>query len=232
MANSARTQPGVEQPAPEMPEVNPLDQVTYMYEKYKKAISTSLTVVVVAVVGYIGYQKWYKEPEMEKAAAAMAMPQLYFQADSMNLALNGDGKNLGFLKIQKKYGGTPAANLANYYAGIAYMKTGDFKNAIKFLSAFDGKGTILGNQAKGNLGIAYMETGEVKKAIEQFQKATEDKEDIIVTPTFLYQLALAYEADKQADKAKETFKRIRDEFPRSIQASDMDKELARLGELN
>ena len=233
MANSARTQPGAEKPvATREIEIEPLEKVTDLYEKYQKPLTTTLTVIAVAIVGYFGYTKWYKGPNEEKASAAMTMPQLYFQADSMNLALNGDGKNLGFAKIEKKYDGTAAGNLAHYYAGIAYLKTGDFKKAISSLSAFDGKGTILAYKAWGDLGMAYMESGDKAKAIESFKKATDNKEDGLVTPLYLYQLGLAYIANNQGDEAKKAFIRIRDEYPRSVHARDMEKELARLGVLD
>ena len=234
MANSARNQPGVERKsaAAQEPEINPLDNLQVLFEKQKKTLSTVLTVVVVAVAGYFGYEKLYKGPGEEKASAALAMPQLYFQADSMNLALNGDGKNLGFAKIEKKYPGTSAANLASYYEGIAYLKTGDFKKAIKSLQDFDGKGTTLAYNAWGALGQAYMEDGNKAKAIEYLKKATENKEDGLITPLYLYQLGLVYEADGKNNEAKEAFMRIRDEYPRSIHARDMDKELAKLGVLD
>ena len=232
MANSARTQPGVERPAAQEIETDPLEKVTELYQKYQKPLSTALTVIIVAVIGYFGYTKWYKGPNEEKATAALAMPQLYFQADSMNLALNGDGKNPGFIKIEKKFDGTAAGNLAHFYAGVAYLKTGDFKNAIKSLSAFDGKGTILANQAYGSLGMAYMESGDKNKAIEFFKKATADKDDALITPLYLYHLGLAYEASNQMNDAKDAFKRIRDEYPRSIHARDMEKELAKMGMLD
>ncbi len=235
MANSARNTPGAEpqqQTETTYPDVNPLDNVQVFYEKKKKTINTAITVVLLAVVGYFGYMKMVKAPNDEKAAAAMYWPQLYFQADSLNLALNGDGKNLGFTKLAKKYSGTAAGNLAHYYEGICYLKMGDFAKAISSLKEFDGKGTMLGKQAEGALGLAYMESGNTAKAIESFKKATSDKEDALVTPMYLYHLGLAYQAAGQANEAKEAFKRIRDEYPRSQQAREMDKELARIGELN
>lgn len=233
MANSARNTPGAE-PVTETvyPEIDPLEKVQSFYEVNKKTLSTVTTVILVVVVGYFAYTKMYKGPAEEKASAAMYYPQLYFQADSVNLALNGDGKNLGFSKLAKKYSGTAAGNLASYYEGICYLKLGDFKNAIKALEEFDGKGTMLGRQAHGALGMAYMESGNSAKAIESFKKATEDKEDGLVTPMYLYQLGMAYEATGKTNEAKDAFKRIRDEYPRSPQARDMDKELAKLGELN
>jgi hypothetical protein len=51
----------------------------------------------------------------------------YFESDSLNLALNGDGNNLGFLQIVEDYSGTKAGNLANYYAGVIYLKQGNFR---------------------------------------------------------------------------------------------------------
>lgn len=233
MANSSRTLPGEEKQFTDE-EINPLtlDKVETFYETNKKMISTAITVVLVVIVGYFGYTKLYKGPAEEKAATALSFPQRYFEADSLNMALNGDGKNLGFTKISKKYSGTAAGNLAHYYEGICYLRMGDFANAIKSLKEFDGKGTTLGSMATGVLGQAYMESGDKAKAIESFKKATEDKDNELVTPMFLYQLGLVYVADGKSAEAKEVFKRIRDEYPKSVHARDMDKELARLGEVN
>ena len=230
MANSSRKEPGT-QPATNEIESNPVDSVVGLYEQYKKQITTVTTVLVVAVVSIVGYQKWYKAPNEEKAASALAMPELYYQVDSLNLALNGDGKNLGFAKITKKYDGTAAGNLARFYEGSAYLKMGDFKKAISALKDFDGKGTLLAYEAWGALGTAYMESGDKNNAIEYFKKATSG-DDGLITPMYLYQLGLAYEASGKANEAKEAFKRIRDEYPRSINARDMDKELARMGQLD
>lgn len=207
----------------------PVDNVMVAYEKNKKMLSTVGTIVLVAIVGYFGYTKWYKGPNEEKASAAMAMPALYFQADSIRLALDGDGKNLGFAKIEKKYDGTAAGNLALYYEGMCYMKMGDFDKAISALKKFDGKGTVLAYQAWGNMGVAYLEKGDKKNAIENLKKATGNADDQLVTPLYLYHLGLAYEADNNVNDAKAAFLRIRDEYPRSIAAREMDKELAKLG---
>ena len=52
-----------------------------------------------------------------EAKAQMWMAEQYFERDSFNLALNGDGNYLGFLDIIEEYGITKSANLANYYYG-------------------------------------------------------------------------------------------------------------------
>lgn len=233
MANSARTEPGtVREKVVETNDTDALENVQLMYEKNKKIITTIAAVVIGAVVLYFGYTKLYKAPAEEKASAALFYPQQYFAADSLNMALNGDGKNPGFIKIASKYSGSSAANLSKYYMGLCYLKMDDYKNAIKALEDFDGKGTMVGYQAYGSLGDAYMGSGNSAKAIEYFKKASEDKDNGLVTPAYLYKLGLAYASTGKMNEAKEAFKRVRDEYPRSMQARDIDKELARVGELN
>ncbi|XZF15795.1 tetratricopeptide repeat protein [Chitinophagaceae bacterium MMS25-I14] len=231
MANTARTRPGAE------PEVidegaKTLENLQNAYEINKKRINTVAGVVVVAVLGIVGYFKLYKGPQETKANNAIFYAQRYFEADSVNRALNGDGQHAGFLKVEKKFSGTKAANLSHYYAGVCYLKMGDFKNAIKQLEDFDGKGTMVGYMAYGNLGDAYMESGNTKKGIDAYNKAIGNKDDFAVTPLYLQRLGLAYEMNNQPDEAKKAYERIRDEYPQSMQARDMDKNLARLGELN
>lgn len=230
MANSARNRPGSLSKA-EL-ESNPLDKVTIAYEQNKKRINTIATVVVVAIVGFFAYLKLYKEPQENKAFNALSYPQAYFMQDSLNSALNGDGQHIGFEKIAKKYSGTKAANLSNYYAGVCHLRMNDSKNAIKYLKEFDGKGTSVKYMAYGALGDAYMNEGNIKEGIDYYNKATEDKENTVVTPMYLYRAGMAYEMNNQLDKAKESFKTIRDKYPTSVQARDIDKSLARLGVLD
>jgi len=232
MANTARNKPGVERIKAEEPGISALDNLQVQYENNKKTINTVLTVVVVLIVAVFAYLKLYKEPQESKAATALSYPQQYFQTDSLGKALDGDGQHQGFLKLIKKYDGTKAANLAKYYAGACYLHMGDFKNAIKYLEDFDAHGTMVKYAADGALGDAYMEMGNTKKGIEYYNKASENKDDELLTPLYLYRAGMAYELDKQNDKAKDAYKRIRDEYPQSLQARDMDKFLARLGELN
>lgn len=230
MANTTRKKPGTQKITVE--DNKALENLQAMYEKNKKTINTTITILLGAIVVFFAYKKLYQEPRENKAATAISYAQHYFEADSTQKALNGDGQRQGFLRIEKKYSGTKSANLAHFYAGICYLKTGDFKNAIKQLEDFDGKGTTLAYIAYGSLGDAYMENGNTKKGIEYYNKAAGDENDVAVTPYYLMRAATAYEMNKQNDEAKKIYKRIRDDYPTSMQARDIDKYLARLGELD
>ena len=198
------------------------------YEKNRKRVNTIATVALIAIAAVIGW-RMMSEGKEDKAATQMSFAQRYFEMDSLTKALNGDGQHLGFTQIIKKHGSTKAGNLSHYYAGIIYLRTGDFKNAVKHLEDFNGKGTILERAAAGALGDAHMEQNQPKKAIEAYEEAAADKEDEIMSPMYLQRLGMAYEMNKQPEKAKEAYKRLRDEYPTSAPARDIDRYLARLG---
>lgn len=208
-----------------------LEKIAALYEEKKKAINTALAVIVLAVGGFYAYKFLVVGPKEEKAALKMIRAEQFYAMDSVNLALNGDGTNPGFLRIIKQFDGTAQANIAHYYAASCYMKMGDNASALKHLKDFDAHGTILEHPKAGLLGDIYMDTKDVKKAIDQYKSATADADDDVFTPMYLQRLAIAYEMNNQADDAIKAYKRIRDEYPRSPSARDVERALAKLGVL-
>lgn len=209
-------------------EKNPLDNLTDMYEANKKRINMIATIVLLVIVGGYAYLNLYRAPRVEKAATTVAWAQRMVEIDSFDLALNGNEQHSGFLRVKKKFSGTPTANLCDYYIGVCYLQKGDFDNAIKYLEDFNGKGTTLSTVAAGALGDAYMEKGNIEKGIAQYKEASQ-KDNEAITPVYLYRLAIAYESNQELDKAATAYKRIRDEYGTSQVAQDIDRHLARVG---
>jgi TolA-binding protein len=209
-----------------------LEKIALAYENKKKTINTVVIAIALAVAVFFAYKYLVQQPNEEKASVAMMRAEQMFSIDSVNLALNGDAQNAGFLKIINKFEGTASANVAHFYAGSCYMKMGDYANAIKQLKAFDAKGTVLEHAKSGLLGDAYMENKDIKNAIENFNAATVDVDDDVYTPMYLQRLAIAYEKNNQLEDAKKAYIRIRDEFPRSFQSREVEKSLAMLGVLD
>ena len=58
--------------------------------------------MIIAIIGiYLSFNKLYLDPLEKEAHADMYMAEIYFEKDSFNLALNGDGQFLGFLDISQ-----------------------------------------------------------------------------------------------------------------------------------
>lgn len=197
-------------------------------EKHQKTILTVIAIVVVVVVAYFGFDKYYLQPLEEEAQIEMAQAESYFAQDSLQLALNGDGANLGFLDIIDDYGMTKSANLSHYYAGLCYLKMGDFEKAISHLKGFSANDQVVSPMAVGAIGDAYMELGKTDKAINYYLDAANQKVNDFTSPFFLQKAAWAYESNGNFDKALDMHKRIKKEFATSNEGREADKYIAYL----
>jgi tetratricopeptide (TPR) repeat protein len=197
-------------------------------EKNQMIILIVVGVIVVAVLGYFGFKRLYLAPREKEAQGQMFMAEKYFEMDSISKALNGDGNYPGFLDIIDEYGITKSANLAHYYAGICYLKKGEYEKAIDYLEKFSTSDEVAGPMAKGAIGDAYMELNQTEKAAGYYMKGAHERKNDFTTPMLLMKAAWAYEELGKYDKALENYQRIHDEFARTTEGREIDKYIARV----
>jgi tetratricopeptide (TPR) repeat protein len=197
----------------------------------QKLLTIIVAVLVIVVLGFFGVKKYYIQPKEKEAQEQIYAAQHYFQADSLDKALYGDGNNLGFVDIAKTYSITSAGNLANYYAGICFLKKGNFDNAIKYLKKFDSDDEIVGPMAKGALGDAYLEKGNQSKAVSYYMDAASLRDNEFTSPLFLKKAGEVDEMMGNYDDAIAAYKRIQQDYFKSQEARNIEKYIARAREL-
>lgn len=180
-------------------------------ERHPKAAIGILTAVVLIVGGYFGYQ-YYKDNQEGDAQREMFQAVYYFEADSLELALNGDGNNLGFVDIIEDFGVTDAAKLANYYAGAAYLKQGKFQVARLYLEDFSSNDLLVQARAYSLIGDTYMEENNFQEAARYYDKAANYKPNKYFSPAYLMKAALAFEKNNEEEKAIEAYDKIITEY--------------------
>ena len=202
--------------------------------KYSKLVLIAGTTLIVLVGGFFIYRNFFQKPKEEKANDAMFKAEDYYRLDSVRLALNGDGQYLGFLKIIDKYGGTPAANLATFYAGSCYLKLDDNVNAIKYLKKFNTGAKQIQQRAYKLLGDAYADQGNAAEALDYYKKAARhfEKDDANSAEALFLAAYLADRILKNQKEAIELYKELKEKFPRTAQGSEADIYLAQLGVYN
>ena len=198
----------------------------HFIESNQKIIMIVIGILIVGVLGFFGFKRYYLAPREKEAQSQMFMAEKYFEQDSLKKALNGDGNYLGFLDIIDQYGITKSANLSKYYAGICYLKMGEYQKAIEYLKKFSGKDMVVAPMANGAIGDAYMELNNSEEAISYYTKAADMRDNDFTTPLFLKKAGMAYEIAGKYDKALEMYKRIKDNYPRSYEGSEIDKYIA------
>lgn len=196
-------------------------------ERHSKTVIAISAIILLAVAGYFGFN-YYKSSQNELAQKEMFQAVYYFEADSLDRALNGDGNNLGFIDIAKDYGICEAGNLANFYAGYCLLKTGKYAEAIEYLEEFKSNDLLVQPRAYSLIGDAYLELNKYEDAVKYYNKASDYKPNKYFTPTYLMKAALAYEKLNENDKAKETYEKIITKFWDSPESQTARKYKARL----
>lgn len=204
-----------------------LSNTELFIEKNQKAIIIVLAVLIVAVLAFFGVKKYYLEPREKDAQAAIYHAEQYFEKDNFASALNGDGNYLGFINVIDEFGGTKTANLAKYYAGVCYLNTGDYNNAIKYLKEFKGKDVIVTSLALGAMADAYMELDNVAEAAKCYESAAVKSENGFTSPMYLLRAGMAYEMAGNYQKAIEVYKKIKADYPNSNEGFSIEKYIAR-----
>ena len=196
-------------------------------ENNKKILSIVILGAIVIIGGYFGYKKLIIAPMEIEAQADMFMAEKYFEQDSLQKAINGDGLNYGFIEIVDEYSGTKAANLAHYYLGICYRNTGEYEYAIDELKSFSSSDIMISTIALGAIGDSYMELNDIDEAISYYEKAVTEGDNNLTSPIYLYKAGLAYEDKQDFTAAAAKYKTIKADYPDSKEAQTIDKYIAR-----
>lgn len=197
-------------------------------ERNKKGIVIGVILVILVVGAILGYRYGIAAPKEKKAAAELFEGEFYFQQDSFQLALKGDGKNfIGFDQIIDKYGSTKSGNLAKAYAGICNYRLGNSKEAIALLNAYKGKDNMIAPSIVGLIGDCYVAEGNVEKAITYFEKAASQAKNEVISPLYLMKAGRAYESLNRPADALKVYKEIKEKYYTSLEAQDIDKYILR-----
>jgi tetratricopeptide (TPR) repeat protein len=191
-------------------------------EKNKNVIIGVIGAIILVVAGVVGYN-YYNTTQNNEAQNQMYNAIYYFESDSLNKAMNGDGNNLGFKDIASEYSGTKAGSLASFYAGVISMNQGNLDAAIDYLGKYKGGDIILQARAYCLIGDAYSDKGNYSDAISYYKKAADHNDDKYFTPVYLMKLGMAYEATKDYSSASDTYNKIIKKYPDFADINDAKK---------
>ena len=197
-------------------------------EKNKKTLLISLSALVVVIIAVCVYLFAYVPSKEKNAANSMFAAEQYYINDDFDKALKGDGKHQGFIQIADEYSSTKQGKLAKYYIGRIYLEQGKYQEAINYLEKFSPKDAFMPAQVKTLIGDAYIELNQLDKAVSNYEKAANINPNDFNTPAILMKLGTAYEMQKKYDKALETYKKIKSDYPSSQEYSTIEKYISRM----
>ncbi|WP_298761283.1 tetratricopeptide repeat protein [uncultured Psychroserpens sp.] len=202
----------------------------------QKGIFIIVGLAALIVLGYLGYNKFIAGPKAKEAMNEMYTAQKNFEdafgvgvnKDSLlQVALDGSEGKLGLTDIVEQYGSTPAGNVANYSAGMAYLNLKDYTNAVKYLGDFSSDDDVFGPLAKGGIGDAFVQLEQLSEALDYYEQAIKASTNGYTTPLFLLKAANVAQTLGQSDKALQYYKRIKSDYSESDQAKNIETFIGR-----
>ncbi len=205
-----------------------LSKTEQAIEKYQKPILITVAVAVVVISLILCIRQFHFIPKEARAQDELFKGEFYFQTDSFRIAVNGNGGDyMGFEAIIDENGSTKAGNLAKAYAGICYMRLGEYDKAIKHLKGFSANDILISPALIGAIGDCYVETGNVKEGISFFEKAATKADNELLSPIYLKKADIAYKSMGNETAALKVYQTIKDKWSTSMEAADIDKYIER-----
>ena len=196
------------------------------YNENKKTIWGCIIAAAVIALGVLAYNQFYLKPKVAEAQEQAYPAEAAFRAGNFELALNGDGNNYGFAQILDEYG-SKAGKAMPFYAGVCALQLKDYEAAVDYLKKYKGKDPILAARAQACLGDALAGLERYEEAAAQFEKAA-GVSDNMFAAGYLLKAAVTYEELGANDKALALYETIKDKYPQSMEAYDIDKYINRI----
>ncbi|MDB4297307.1 tetratricopeptide repeat protein [Flavobacteriaceae bacterium] len=198
-------------------------------EKNSKPLLIGLVVAVVGIFGYMGYNQFVVAPKEKEASNALVFAKQQFSQannagdkDLFTKSLEGADGNYGLLDIADNYGSTNAGNLAKYYAGLSYINLGEYATAVEYLSEVATNDAVLNTIVNGAIGDAYLAQANNQEAFAAYSKAAELSDNNAVAPVYLLKAGKVALALNNATEAQNKFATIKNDFPKSNEAKNID----------
>ena len=201
------------------------DQASTFFEENRNLILGIVGGLALLVAGYFIYNTMVVKPKASQAIEQMQRAQVQFERDSFQLALTNPGQGYpGFLDIIDEYGGTPAGNLARYYAGVSYMNLGSYQAAADYLNQFNPDTDLLATMKAGALGDIQGELGDFDAALSAYKKAVSQAGDnYVLAGYYQNKLGLLLRHQGQNAAALEAFTKLKTDYGLSPAAAEADK---------
>ena len=196
------------------------------YNENKKTIWGCILAAVVIALGVLAYNQFYLKPRIAEAQEQAYPAEAAFRNGNFELALNGDGNNYGFAQVIDEYG-KKAGKAMYLYAGECALNLKDYDAAIDYLKKYKGKDQILAARAQACLGDAYAGLEQYEEAAAQFEKAAALSDNLFAAG-YLLKAGVTFEELGDKDKALKCYETIKDKYPQSMEAYEIDKYINRI----
>jgi tetratricopeptide (TPR) repeat protein len=194
----------------------------FITENQKSIVITAIVLILGS--GGLYYNHNFRKPKMEEEANTAAYKaELYFNQDSIDLAVRGDGVNMGLTDIAEQFSNTKTGDRAAYLTGSALLQKGEYEEALSYLDKAKFSDDIIAPLSMVLKGDCYSELENYEKAATLYMKAANYNENEFTTPYALRKAATVYMELGNWAKAYEAFNRIYEDYDETRFGMEIEK---------
>ena len=197
------------------------------FEENRNVVFGVLGAVILLLIMGFGYGL-FKDRQEDQAQDALARAVRMYEAGQWREALDGADGVTGLLEVADRYGGSKAGNLALFYTADAYFKLGEVDQALTYFQRFDHDNDALGAGAYAGEAAIHESKGDYLEAAQSYMQAATIFESDFTSARYLELAGRNFEKAGQFDEAREAYETIKDTYPESTQAGNVDMFLARV----
>lgn len=225
--------------------VHSIERAKESFEIYRKPImagAVALVAIILVVVGLVAWRSNSNSQSQGMLAEALA-------AESARIApaptpgsttpaaapagtfaserARDEAALAKFMAVANAYPSSDAGITARYHAAALLVSLGRAGEAVqRYQEVIDKAGNSLyGEMAKLGQADAQAASGQLDKAIETYKAMSAQKDGRLPADGILMQLGRAYQAAGKTTDAKQTFKRVVDEFPTSLFSAEAKRQV-------
>lgn len=203
-----------------------MSKTDQFFKENGKKITIIATCAVLITLCILGYERFIRAPKVAEYRAKAFPAENAFKAGEFEKAFAGGEDFIGFEELIETYG-SAADNSAWMYAGVCQLQLGNYESAISYLKKYNGSEPILAARALGCIGDAYVGLNELKEALVWYDKAAA-KADNMFAAAYLFKAGIVCEELGNNAAALDYYKKIKDQYPQSIEGYDIDKYISRI----
>ena len=203
------------------------DRSLFFYEENKSLVFGAVGALVAVILVIFGFM-YYQNQQQDNAASQMTEATALYENGNYRAALDGDNGAPGLLEIVDRFGSTKAGNLARFYAGDALFQLGEYEEALEYFQDYDKDNDAIGAAAYAGEAAVHESMGDFARAAERFEEAAEQFENEFTSARYLQQAGRNYVMAGEFAEARAVYEDIKDRYPTSQIASEIDFYLAQL----
>lgn len=189
--------------------------------KSNKLLVVVFAIVLIGILGTAAYLgiKSYKEKRNIESAEAYST-DIFLMNDSTDVTDN-------LSAAADEYEGYNGGSIASFVLARKLMDKGEFEEAISELQRVEVEDIYVTAFSKGLLGDCHSEMENYDQAYTAYMEAANHEANAYSSAKFLMKAGLAAEALNNYEQAYTCYKQIKDDYPTSMEARSIDKEISR-----